>query len=111
MTARYVYRIIALKYIMENPIEYGFYIKKSYLYPAIPTETVKVDTTITSLVDFAIEQDVPYIVLKELNPWLRSGTLPNKSGKQYEIAIPKKGYLDYDKKLKRSDDHTWFEGY
>ena len=110
-TARYVYRIIALKYIMENPIEYGFYIKKSELYPVISTENLKVDTTITSLVDFAIEQDVPYVVLKELNPWLRSGTLPNKSGKKYEIVIPQKGYLDYNQKLKRSDEHTWFEGY
>ena len=110
-TARYVYRIIAFKYIMENPIEYGFFIKKSELYPVIPTETLKIDTTIASLVDFAIAQEVPYVVLKELNPWLRTATLPNKSGKKYEIAIPKKGYMDYNKKLKRSDDHEWFEGY
>jgi hypothetical protein len=110
-TARYVYRIIALKYVMENPIEYGFYIKNNELSPLIPTETLKVDTTITSLVDFAIKYEIPYIVLKELNPWLRSSTLPNKSGKKYEIVIPQKGYMDYHKKLKRSDDHEWFEGY
>ena len=110
-TARYVYRIIALKYIMENPIEYGFYVKKSELYPVIPTENLKVDTTVTSLVDFAIEQQIPYIVLKELNPWLRSSTLPNKSGKKYEIVVPKKGYMDYNKKLTRSIDNELFEGY
>ena len=110
-TARYVYRIIALKYIMENPIQYGFYIKKSELYPVIPTETLAIDTTVISLVDFAIEQEVPYIVLKELNPWLRSSTLPNKSGKKYEIIIPQKGYMDYNKKLKRSDKQEWIEGY
>ena len=110
-TARYVYRIIALKYIMENPVKYGFYIKKSELYPVIPTENLKVDTTVNSLVDFAIGQKIPYIVLKELNPWLRSGTLPNKSGKEYEIAIPKKGYINYNEKLKRSDEQEWFEGY
>ena len=110
-TARYVYRIIALKYIMENPLQYGFYIKKSELYPVIPTETLKVDTTINSLIDFAIEQKTPYIVLKELNPWLRSSALPNKSGKQYEIAIPKKGYINYNEKLKRPEEQEWFEGF
>ena len=110
-TARYVYRIIALKCIIENPIEFGFYIKKNELYPVIPTENLKVDTTITSLIDFAIQQEIPYIVLKELNPWLRSSTLPNKSRKQYEITIPQKGYMDYDKKLKRLEDDGWFEGF
>jgi len=110
-TARYVYRIIALKYIMENPIEYGFYIKKSELYPVIPTENLKVDTTVNSLVDFAIEKQTPYIVLKELNPWMRSDALPNKSGKEYKITIPQKGYIDYEKKLKRDSDNEWFEGY
>jgi hypothetical protein len=96
---------------MENPLQYGFYIKKSELYPVIPTETLKVDTTINSLIDFAIEQKTPYIVLKELNPWLRSSALPNKSGKQYEIAIPKKGYINYNEKLKRPEDNAWFEGW
>jgi hypothetical protein len=110
-TARYVYRIISFKYIMENPVKYGFYIKKSELYPVIPTENLKIDTTINSLIDFAIEKETPYIVLKELNPWLRSNTLPNKSGRKYEIAIPKKGAMDYNKKLKRSDEQEWFEGY
>ena len=110
-TSRYVYRIIALKCILEDPLKYGFYIRENEIYPIIPAETVTVDTTINSLVDFALGNEISYMVLKEFNPWLRSTSLPNKSGKKYEIALPKKGYLDYNKKLKESNDRSWFTGY
>jgi hypothetical protein len=87
-TARYVFRILALKTIFEDPITYGIILRKKDLYPQIPVKTIVVDTAITNLFAFAREQGTTYQQLKTLNPWLRSNLLPNKSRKKYEISIP-----------------------
>lgn len=91
-TARYVYRIIAVKIIFQNPQNYGFYIRKKDLYPTIPTEIIEVDTTISDLVSFSIKNGINYKILKELNPWLRKNSLTNKDRKIYQIKILPKGY-------------------
>lgn len=110
-TMRYVYRIVALKYILENPTVYGFYVRNEEIYPEIPVKTVKIDTTINSLTDFAHHFDISYLLLKEFNPWLRNISLSNKTGKEYEIAIPREGYTDYHDKLKKHGNGDWFMGY
>ena len=46
-TSRYVFRILALKNIMETQ-KYGFQFRKQDLYKPIPTYTVKVDSSIDS---------------------------------------------------------------
>lgn len=90
-TARYVYRIIALKLVMENPSTYGFDLDEKDLYNEIETYTVKIDTTISDLTQFALDNGSNLKMLKHFNPWLRSNTLPNQSRKEYEIELPKKG--------------------
>lgn len=91
-TARYVYRILALKEIMKNPQKYGFEIPAHALYSEIPVKKIEVDSTVTDLADFALSQGINYKILKIHNPWLRDKSLPNKSKKRYEIAIPTAGY-------------------
>ncbi|OFX80467.1 MAG: hypothetical protein A2X12_04285 [Bacteroidetes bacterium GWE2_29_8] len=91
-TARYVYRIIAVKLIFKHPQDYGFYIRKKDLYSPIPTEYIEVDTTINDLVDFSIKHGINYKILKELNPWLRKSFLNNKDRKKYQIKVLPKGY-------------------
>ncbi len=86
-TERYVYRILALKQIMTNPEKYNFQINVTY--PAEPTETVTVDTTVKSWTDFAHRQGITYKTLKRFNPWLRKPELHNSKRKTYHIAIPK----------------------
>ena len=90
-TARYVYRIIALKLVMEHPERYGFDIPKSERYPLIPCKKVKVDSTIDDLSVFAKQQGTNYKILKFLNPWLRDSKLSNPQKKEYDIRIPEKG--------------------
>lgn len=90
-TARYVYRIIAMKYMMPEHEAYGFIIDDEYKYQPLETEIIKVDTAINSLVDFAFLHGTNYKTLKTLNPWLTNKYLINKSGKVYEITIPKAG--------------------
>ena len=98
-TMRYVYRIIALKLLYEHPTEYGYFIRKKDLYPPIPTYTVSVDSSISSLPVFARTMKINYRLLKEFNPWLRSDKLTNTGKKKYMITLPKKGFEDFDRLL------------
>ena len=94
-TSRYVFRIIAAKEILEHPTKYGFHYRLKDLYLPPETYSVKLDTAITNLADFAIQNKVNYKILKIFNPWLRQSYLPNKSRKKYEILFPRSGYRDF----------------
>jgi hypothetical protein len=87
-TARYVYRILAMKYIMNNADQYGFVMRPSDLYAPYQYQTVTVDSTIDDLALFAKQFNVSYKELKILNPWLRQNYLKNKERKSYSIKIP-----------------------
>lgn len=88
-TSRYVFRIIALKQILEHYDYYGFHIRPEDFYPPIQTVNVEVLTSIDDLADFAYQNKINYKILKLLNPWMRETKLPNASGKTYYIKLPK----------------------
>ena len=88
-TGRYLYRILAIKLILENPIDYGYKLKPSDLYPIIETRVVSIDSSITNYADFAISQKSTYKMLKYFNPWLRLRGLENPQKKKYLILFPK----------------------
>ena len=63
-------------------------------------------SVIDDLAAWAKKQGITYKQLKDFNPWLRSRTLPDKSGKLYKVLIPikedmyynnKRQYVTYDK--------------
>jgi len=87
-TSRYVFRIIAVKEIMQNPKKYGFMFRKKDLYTMPNFKTIKVDSTIANLHDFATLYNINYKLLKQFNPWLRSTSLPDESRKRYTLKIP-----------------------
>ena len=91
-TGRYIFRIVALKEILNHPQKYGFNFTKDDLYKDIPTYTVTVDTAVTDFTAFAKSFGINYKILKIHNPWLREPKLNNKSRKVYTIEIPKEGY-------------------
>ncbi len=87
-TARYVYRIAALKLILENPESYNFYIPDNEKYPLISTKDVVIKGAVADFADFAKEQGISYKLLKDFNPWLRESHLTNSKGKKYIVKIP-----------------------
>jgi len=87
-TSRYVYRILAMRQIMEHPESFGFHVREKDKYPAYQVKVTKVDTAIMDLYAFAKEQGVNYKTLKILNPWMRKTKLDKKAQKTYEIALP-----------------------
>ncbi len=89
-TMRYIFRIVALKEIISNPEEYGFFIAKEEKYKPLENfYKVEVDSTISNLGDFAHKHNISYRLLKIYNPWLRSHKLTVKKNK-YIINIPRK---------------------
>ena len=89
-TERYIFRILALKEIINNPEKYGFVFDESDLYSSEKTTTIKVDSAITNITAFANRFGMNYKEFKIHNPWLREHHLNNKSRKVYDITIPAK---------------------
>lgn len=89
-TARYLYRILSIKMVIENPKEFNFEVTEDALYKPIPYDEVEIKTPIMSWTDFAIEHNTNYKMLKYLNPWLRDYKLTNKTLKTYVIKVPTK---------------------
>ncbi len=87
-TARYVFRIIACKEIIEHPEKYGFNVKDRHLYDAEEVRYVTVSQNIPDLIAFAKGNGTNYKLLKRHNPWLRDDKLVVKKGKSYRIALP-----------------------
>jgi hypothetical protein len=74
-TGRYVFRIMALKLIMENPKRYGFDIPKYQLYKPFKIKKIKIDNEISSLADWTQTKGINLKILRKLNPWLISNKL------------------------------------
>ena len=87
-TNRYVYRILALKYILSNPKEFGLMLSNDEEYKPLKSRTVEVDHTIDNLTEFAKANGSTYKMLKIYNPWLRAHKLTVKPGKKYVIELP-----------------------
>ncbi len=96
-TSRYVFRILAIKEIMENPKKYGFNFRDKDLYQTIPTFKVTVNTPVADWAEWVKQYNINYKILKLHNPWLRDTYLKNSSGKEYFIQIPEKGYYTLGK--------------
>jgi hypothetical protein len=93
-TGRYLFRIVALKEILNNPEKYGFNFREKDLYKNVPTYKVEVDTAVRDFTVFSEKFGINYKILKIHNPWLREPHLNNKSRKLYHIDIPEKGYYN-----------------
>ena len=91
-TERYVFRILAIKTIFENPEKYGIHVSPKLSYEPYRYNIVKVDKSVANWAEFAKEHDITYKLLKVFNPWLRSNTLKVNKGEVYEIKIPKKPF-------------------
>lgn len=86
-TTRYVFRIMALKLLMENPTAYGFNPDKMELYEPVKTRQLTIEESISDLAVWAKENGSNLRMLKVLNPWLISNKL-TVSGTSFTIELP-----------------------
>jgi hypothetical protein len=86
-TENYVFRIAAVKLVMENPERYGYRIPKETLYADIPCDRVPVDIgSSIHIADLAEALGTDYKIIKELNPSLLGRHLPQG---QYTLKVPR----------------------
>ena len=91
-TYRYVFRILAIKEIIENSEKYGFQINTNDYYQLPALKEITIDTTINNIAEFSIDLNLNYKITKELNPWILGNVISNTEQKTYKIKIPNKDY-------------------
>ncbi len=96
-TARYIFRAVAYKLVINDPESFGFTLNKNDLYPELDYYEVKVDTAVSDFSAFAKKFGTNYKLLKFLNPWLRKPFLTPKPNKTYLIKIPAEGMRSFEK--------------
>jgi membrane-bound lytic murein transglycosylase D len=88
-TSRYLFRIIAIKEIVKNPQDFGYFVDDTEKYNLNSNlKTLSITTSIPSLADFAHQQGITYRILKFYNPWLINNKLTVAPGKEYLIKVP-----------------------
>ena len=102
-TARYVYRIIAYKIIMQDPQAYGFYIRKADCHQPLEYDTVTIDSTINDFYSFAKQIGTEYKYFRMANPELQAKKLTNKEKKKYQFKVPSSRSYDWQYLIKKLD--------
>lgn len=87
-TSRYIFRVLAIKDIFENPNKYGFNLQNDDLYSMPVMRELSVSSSIDNLADWALKHNSNYKELKIYNPWLRSNNLTVRKGSTYKILLP-----------------------
>lgn len=105
-TTRYVFRIMAMKAVFENPYAYGFVIRPADLYKPINCRQLTVSQDIPNLVTFAKKEGITYADLKRFNSWLISDNLV-VAGKRFVLDIPEKESMMYEKPNTYVHDKRW----
>lgn len=90
-TGRYVYRILAMKLIFENPEAYGYNIKGTELYEPFRTTSVIVRSSIDDLAEWSLDKGINYKILVKLNPWILGNKLTVKKV-PFKIKLPHRSY-------------------
>tara|TARA_B110001469_G_scaffold99399_1_gene96379 strand:+ start:1793 stop:2782 length:990 start_codon:yes stop_codon:yes gene_type:complete len=103
-TARYIFRISAIKEILKNQKTYGFHIREKDLYTLAPLHHVLLDSSVNNFALYAKDLNINYKILKEYNPWLRQSDLKNQSDFAYFIDIPKVGFFTSKNKTELIED-------
>lgn len=86
-TEAYIFRILAAKSILSNPVTYGYFIPTAKRYP--PLEYDEIDLSLyqeAPITAIANACDTTYKIIKEMNPEIRQNALP--SG-HFKLRIPK----------------------
>ena len=87
-----VFRILALKLIIEAPEKNGYRLTTSDYYQPVEYKAIFINESIQDLPQFAKSLEVSYQTLKQHNPWIQNTDykLVLKEGKKYKIRIPVK---------------------
>lgn len=106
-TSRYVFRILAMKVVMEHPFKYGFHLTAEQLYQPIECKEVEVSGPVDDWSKWAKGYGITYAQLREVNPWIRAKSLTNKLKKTYKVKIPYSDELYRSKRKFKAYNQQW----
>jgi hypothetical protein len=89
-TNRFVFKMLALKEIIEKPTQYRFQIQDKDRYLPANLREIKIETTITDLVELALKEGVTYKTLKNYNEWILTDKLTVKDTTKWLLQLPVK---------------------
>ena len=90
-TSRYVFRIIALKEVLQNPKAYGYiYHFGVDAYPPQNSELKMIPLPIYDLALWAKENNTNYKTIRSLNPWIRGNKITSLKATEIQISVPMK---------------------
>ncbi|MDR0790698.1 MAG: lytic transglycosylase domain-containing protein [Bacteroidales bacterium] len=87
-TSRYIFRILAYKLLIENPQQFGYYIRLTDCYYPMPTTQIQIDTSVSDFNPICKQLNVTYKMFRQFNPQLRQNKLTNRDKKTYTFLIP-----------------------
>ena len=90
-TSRYVFRIIALKEVLQNPKAYGYiYHFGVDAYPPQNSELKMIPLPIYDLALWAKENNTNYKTIRSLNPWIRGNKITSLKATEIQISMAMK---------------------
>lgn len=96
-TSKYLYKLLAVKDLVEHPKKYGL---KLYNWQREPLRKITITNTIDNLEAFAKSNGTNLFVLHLYNPWLLKKTLTIKeAGTTYVIELPLQRYININDTL------------
>jgi membrane-bound lytic murein transglycosylase D len=97
-TQRFVFRILAIKCIVENPQQYGFFLDPDEFYPPRDVASVPFDALAELPLRLVAEASgTDFKTIKDLNPHIRGYYL--KAG-SHRLNIPPDGKTGFEKRLR-----------
>lgn len=85
-TERFIYRIAAIKVILQNPDQFGYVVDHDRIYRPVPSDSLEVQVRAPiHMTDLALAIGTDYKAIKELNPQIIGSHLPVGS---YAIRVP-----------------------
>jgi len=115
-TSRYMFRLLAMKAIMDNPAAFGFHIKPDQFYYPVEYDVVEVTAPVADWGKWAADHGTSYMQLREHNPWIRGKSLPAPArarkgaapeAKTYRVMVPKPESLSRSKRTPRLFNPDW----
>jgi hypothetical protein len=76
-TGNYLYRIIAIKYLMQNRFKLFSADMLGQVFETPRTKMRTIEGPVTDLRVWSLEHDIDYQELREMNPWIRGYSLPS----------------------------------
>ncbi|MCM1110653.1 MAG: lytic transglycosylase domain-containing protein [Clostridium sp.] len=106
-TSRYIYRMLAMKTILENPAAFGYTLSADDLYQPYEYREVTVSGPVADWAEWAAKNGTTYLQVREHNPWIRARSLQNKSGKTYTVRIPTEKSMSRTERNKSIYNPNW----